>query len=108
MARKSFESQATEKLLAVKAILPHMSRNYWICDPKVHKDGQTFVRITNLLQGHIENEIDLNAQGSCRKTCEPYNFAKPQSCYKELFCAKQSPCNGKSFKVKLIFFLQNF
>ena len=51
--------------------------------------------MTNLLQGHIENEIDLNGQASCRKSCEPYNFAKPQSCYKDLFCSKQPACNGK-------------
>ena len=69
-----------------------MSQIYWKCDPDEHVEGQTYVRVTNLLQGHIENEIDLNAQASCRKSCEPYNFAQPQSCYKDLFCAKQNPC----------------
>ena len=39
----------------------------------------------------------MNGQASCRKSCEPYNFAKPQSCYKDLFCAKQRGCNGRLF-----------
>ena len=51
----------------------------------------------NLFQGHIENEIDLNAQASCRKSCEPYNFAQPKSCYKDLFCSKQPSCKGRLF-----------
>ena len=97
LARQSFESQATEKVLALKAILPQVSRTYWRCDPDVPSEGETYIRLTNLLQGHIENEIDLNAQSSCRKSCEPYNFAKPQSCYKDLFCSKQLPCNGRLF-----------
>ena len=50
LARQTFESQATEKLMAVKAILPKMSRNFWRCDPDEHVEGQTFVRMTNLLQ----------------------------------------------------------
>jgi len=95
LARRKFETQANEKLIALKAILPKMSKIYWKCDPDEHVEGQTYVRVTNLLQGHIENEIDLNAQASCRKSCEPYNFAKPQSCYKDLFCSKQPACNGR-------------
>ena len=50
MARQKFESQATEKLLAVKSILPRMSRKYWKCDPDQHVEGETFVRLTHLLQ----------------------------------------------------------
>ena len=50
MARQKFESQATEKLLAVKSILPRMSRKYWKCDPDQHAEGETFVRLTHLLQ----------------------------------------------------------
>ena len=53
--------------------------------------------MNSYFQGHIENEIDLNAQASCRKSCEPYNFAQPQSCYKDLFCSKQPGCNGRLF-----------
>ena len=50
LARRSFESQATDKLLAVKGILPNMSRDFWRCDPKTNVEGATYVRVTELLQ----------------------------------------------------------
>ena len=50
MAKNNFESQAIEKLLAVKSVLPKMSRKYWKCDPDEHVEGETFIRMTNLLQ----------------------------------------------------------
>ena len=50
LARKSFEHQATEKLLAVKGILPNMARDYWRCDAKRQVEGQTYIRMTQLLQ----------------------------------------------------------
>ena len=50
LARRSFESQATDKLLAVKGVLPNMSRDFWRCDPKQQVEGATYVRVTELLQ----------------------------------------------------------
>jgi len=50
LARKSFESQATDKLMVVKVILPNMSRDFLRSDPIRHVEGKTFVRMTNLLQ----------------------------------------------------------
>ena len=50
LAKSRFESQAVEKLIAVKAILPHMSRSFWKCDPDQPIEGETYVKITNLLQ----------------------------------------------------------
>ena len=50
LARKSFELQATEKLLAVKGILPNMARDYWRCDAKRQIEGKTYIRMTQLLQ----------------------------------------------------------
>lgn len=50
LARKSFETQATEKLLSVKGILPNMAREYHRCDPKRQVEGKTYVRMTQLLQ----------------------------------------------------------
>jgi len=50
LARRSFEGQATDKLWAVKNVLPKMSQDYWRCDAERQREGQTYVRITNLLQ----------------------------------------------------------
>ena len=58
LARRSFETQAAEKLLAVKSILPNLSREYWRCDPVRHREGSTYVKMTQLLQ--------------VNKECKPY------------------------------------
>lgn len=98
LARKSFESQATEKLLAVKKILPELSREYWKCDPLTRQiEDETYVRMTNLLQGFMENEVDMNPSKSCKNKCSSYSVTRNYGCFKDLFCAKQSKCTGRLF-----------
>lgn len=78
-------------------VLPRMSKTYHKCDPTEHKEGETFYQITKLLQGYIENEVDMNTRQSCTSQCSSYNYAESTSCYKDLFCAKQPKCNGRIF-----------
>ena len=51
MARRNFEAQATEKLLAVKSILPHMDKKLWKCDPTVQNEHLTYEKLTMLQVG---------------------------------------------------------
>ena len=44
------------------------------------------------VQGHIENEVDMNDQKTCRHNCKTYDVAEPKNCYKNLQCAKQDGC----------------
>jgi hypothetical protein len=39
----------------------------------------------------------MNSRQSCRDTCGSYKVAEPLSCYKDMFCAKQTPCRGRLF-----------
>jgi len=96
MAKRSFESQATEKLLAVKSILPHMDKMLWSCDPNIQNEHLTYEKLT-LLQGHIENEVDMNDISTCRHSCSTYDAAEPKGCFKNLLCAKQQRCTGRLF-----------
>jgi len=96
-AKEKFESQATEKMRSIEMVLPRMSRIFYKCDPAQHKEGETFYQITKLLQGYIENEVDMNPRQSCTSQCSSYNYAESKSCYKDLFCAKQPKCNGRIF-----------
>jgi hypothetical protein len=50
LARRTFETQAGEKLLAAKAVLEGLSRDYYRCDPPKHVEGKTYVQMTQLLQ----------------------------------------------------------
>lgn len=91
---KSFQDQSTDKLLAVKGILQNMDRDYWKCDPASHQEGQTFVRMTQLLQGIIENEVDLNPSKSCKQECSDYTIAEVHGCLKDRICTKHRRCEG--------------
>jgi len=96
-AKTKFEEQATEKMNSIKMVLPTMSRQYRKCDPTEHRKGETYLEVTKLLQGYIENEVDMNPSQSCKSKCSAYNYAESESCYKDLFCAKQPRCNGRIF-----------
>jgi len=96
-ARQKFELQAKEKMESIKLVLPQMSRDYFMCDPQVQEEGETFLQVTRLLQGYIENEVDMNPSQECRSQCSSFNYAESTSCFKDLFCAKQPQCKGRIF-----------
>lgn len=67
----------------------------WRCDPNEHKEGKTYLEVTRLLQGYVENEVDLNRDGGCWENCPYYQLTESYGCFKELYCAKQPKCTGK-------------
>jgi len=96
-AREKFEVQAKEKMESIKLVLPSMSREYLKCDPDHQMEGETFLQVTRLLQGYIENEVDMSPTQNCKSECSAYNYAESNSCFKDLFCAKQPKCKGRIF-----------
>jgi hypothetical protein len=97
VARDDFERNSKEKLSSVLEVLPGMSRNFQKCDPKEHKEEQTFLAVKGFLQGYIENEVDMNEGGSCKSKCSEYTYAEPVGCYKDMFCSQQPRCKGRIF-----------
>lgn len=58
--------------------------------------------ITNFLQGYIDAEVNLNAEGSCALTCGDYQNTKHFACNSDTLCAGLKPenrpvigCKGK-------------
>jgi len=96
-AKKNFEDQAVEKMKSMLSVLPNMSTQYLKCDPIKHKQGETYLEVTKLLQGFIENEVDMNDRQSCQSECDAYTIAETKGCYQEQFCAQQPKCNGRLF-----------
>lgn len=33
------------------------------------QEGETFIQVTKLLQGYIENEVDMNPSQNCKSQC---------------------------------------
>lgn len=69
-------------------------RDLWMCDPAHSKLDETYTQLTELFQGYIVNEVDLNRQSTCKENCAYYSYSKVHGCYKDLFCAQQRSCNG--------------
>lgn len=79
-----------------KAAMARESQEFYRCDPRQHREGDTYVQLTELLQGYIENEVDMNSGGSCSQNCRYYKHAKSENCYapKTQYCGKHRRCMG--------------
>lgn len=103
--RERMEAQISKKREIIRQLLPSYSNELWMCDPLSHEENSTYIQVTNLLQGHIENEIDLNPNANCRDNCAYHSggtFARVSGCYQDLFCNKQRKCNGRIFDCRFI------
>lgn len=58
--------------------------------------------MTKLLQGYIENEVDMNSDGTCRDNCAYYNVAENHGCFKDKYCSKQPRCGGRILECRYI------
>ena len=108
LMRKNFERRATKSQELMQKVMEISDRELWRCDPSVHKEGTTYLQVTRLLQGYIENEVDLNKDGGCWETCPHYQLTESYGCFKELYCSKQPKCSGKllfcNFFVSTLFY----
>lgn len=77
-------------------------RHVWRCDPVHYIEHETYEAVTRLLQGYIENEVDMNNDGTCRENCAAYQYAENMGCYKDMFCSKQPKCTGKLLNCQFI------
>lgn len=95
LMRKNFERRAAKSQELMQKVMEISDRDLWRCDPSKHVEGSTYLQVTRLLQGYIENEVDLNRDGQCWETCPHYQLTESYGCFKELYCAKQPKCSGK-------------
>ncbi|KAG8223711.1 hypothetical protein J437_LFUL004076, partial [Ladona fulva] len=102
LMKERVEARMKEKIEAAQKSMENASPEFWVCDPNHHEENVTYVQLTKLLQGHVVNEVDLNAKGSCRENCAYYSYARTHGCYKGLFCNKQPKCNGRLFDCRFI------
>jgi len=97
VAKDDFERSSKEKLASILEVLPGMSRKFQKCDPKKHKENESFLAVKGFLQGYIENEVDMNEGGSCKSKCSEYTYAESVGCYNDMFCSQQPKCKGRLF-----------
>ncbi|XP_039437888.2 uncharacterized protein LOC120419287 [Culex pipiens pallens] len=105
LMRRRFEERTNQTQLLLQQVMKQASPAYWRCDPvqRQHKEGETFVQLTRLLQGYVENEVALNTDNTCKETCGYYSWGVQQErCYKDTYCSKQSKCSGKIYDCDFI------
>ncbi|XP_062700151.1 uncharacterized protein LOC109408928 isoform X2 [Aedes albopictus] len=105
LMRRRFEDRTNRTQALLQRVMTQASREYWRCDPDhgKHKEGETYVQLTRLLQGYIENEVDMNTDNTCKENCAYYNWGvKQEQCYKDLYCSKQAKCAGKMYKCEYV------
>lgn len=95
LMRQRFEGRTNKTHIVLQKVMERADNALFRCDPQQHIEGRTYERVTKLLQGYVENEVDLNTEETCRETCDHYQFTESFNCFKELYCAKQPKCTGK-------------
>lgn len=95
LMRTRYEERTRQSIKAVQKAMETTSRDLWRCDPKKHVKGQTYEELTELLQGYLQNEVDLNPEGTCRESCSEYAYTKSHGCFQNLWCRQQKKCEGK-------------
>lgn len=102
LMRQRFESRTNKTHIVLQKVMERADNCLFRCDPTKHEEGKTYERVTKLLQGYVENEVDLNTEETCRETCEHYEVTESFTCFKELYCSKQPKCTGKVLYCKYL------
>lgn len=79
-------TQQTQEI--VKHLLEYSTRDIWRCDPNHYSVG-TYEEVTNFLQGYLDNEVNLNPDGTCQNTCSDYSLSENYQCYDGTYCAQK-------------------
>ncbi|XP_076232515.1 chemokine-like protein orion isoform X2 [Calliopsis andreniformis] len=95
LIKQQYAVRTSDTVRAVKTAMAFAPKDVWKCDPRQHKLDETYTQLTQLFQGYIVNEVDLNRDSSCRENCAYYGYSKVHGCYKDQFCTQQRRCNGK-------------
>ncbi|CAF4907893.1 unnamed protein product [Pieris macdunnoughi] len=95
LTRQRYTERTARTATAAKAALAMAQRDLYRCDPPQHVKGETYEEVTRLLQGYIENEVDMNPDMTCKENCAYYTLSKNYGCFKDMFCASQPTCKGR-------------
>ncbi|XP_055914156.1 uncharacterized protein LOC129947566 isoform X2 [Eupeodes corollae] len=95
LMREDYAKRTERTLVKLREVMRRADRIVWQSDPIKHVKGKTYDEVTRLLQGYIENEVDMNPEETCRENCAFYEATKSYGCFKNLYCARQQRCSGR-------------
>ncbi|CAH1108484.1 unnamed protein product [Psylliodes chrysocephalus] len=103
-AREEYKTRTKYLMNSMAGIMKISNGNIYRCDPKSHIEGETYTQLTQLLQAHVQNEVDLNPTGTCTENCAMYTSTKNYGCYDSSseYCRKMKPCNGDLYNCRFV------
>lgn len=96
--RVSFNYQYAQFTQQSETLMWNLSRIVWSCDD--FQTNESYTQLTNFLQGYVDNEINLNPDGSCAPYCSDFHETKNYDCKPNTLCAatnmdhNRTRCNG--------------
>lgn len=103
LMRQDYHERITKMVRLLREVMRRADRTVWRCDPVEHRLGVTFDQVTRLLQGYIENEVEMSNSHECWNTCGDYSVeVNSEGCFKDKFCSKQERCTGKLYNCSFI------
>lgn len=96
--RAKFNGRYTKFTQESEVLMWGLSREVWNCDPP--NDASSYTKLTNFIQGYVDNKINMNADGSCSPMCKQLKKTKNFGCNKNTLCGRnyldsnKTRCNG--------------
>ncbi|KAJ6637237.1 hypothetical protein Bhyg_09967 [Pseudolycoriella hygida] len=93
--RMLFNERTIQTQERVRSLMEQSGRETWNCDLEPNEYGRKGVsnQVTKLVQGYIDNEVNLNPTNDCKKECSDYTLTKNYQCYNGTLCdpARDAP-----------------
>ncbi|KAG4078104.1 hypothetical protein HA402_002155 [Bradysia odoriphaga] len=91
----------------VKELMLVANRDIWKCDLSSQTYDDPRYQITNFLEGIVDNEVNLNPDNDCKKSCSDYTTTKSYGCHEGTPCDKEpqntkTRCNGTLYDCDFI------
>lgn len=103
LLRQDYHERISKMVEMLREVMRRADRTLWRCDPDKHQLGSTYEEVTRLLQGYIENEVEMSKSHECWNTCNDYaTEINSDGCFKDKFCSKQERCTGKIYNCTFI------
>lgn len=83
--RVSFNYKYTAFAEQSENLMWNLSRVVWSCDN--FNSNESYTQLTNFIQGYVDNEINLNPDGSCAPYCSDFKSTKSYGCKAGTMCA---------------------
>ncbi|XP_062124578.1 uncharacterized protein LOC133837734 isoform X2 [Drosophila sulfurigaster albostrigata] len=100
--RLNYQNVSENALDTLQSTMEKADRVIWRCDPEKHIPNVTYDEVTRVLQGYVENEVDLSNDESCSETCSDYQNTTTKGCFKQKFCSQQPQCSGHIYDCQLV------